>query len=160
MVSREVDQVWQFEDEWVKDHGRDKPILYRDFFHRFVLPYISQTPNRTDWDNNSGDWTFASNMDNLADQTDADKKNMQGQGAQGAHASADACRAACDVRGECLQFAWEPGKCRLSKTPRLGKPVKEEDRDKGRVSGWMVTRIEDYGSALEPCSERDIWILE
>ncbi|KAF2430038.1 hypothetical protein EJ08DRAFT_568707, partial [Tothia fuscella] len=107
-----LDMMWQFEQAWVKKHAKEgatitadsiPPMLYRDYFQTFLVPLIRASQNRSDWDNLSNSLTY----------TDESR-------AQFAHYSVEACRAACDLRDSCVQFAWAPNKCRLGNVVRLG----------------------------------------
>lgn len=110
------------------------PILYRDFFDGFMIPLLTQSNNRTDWDNFSSAHV-------LTDQT-----RSSGYG----HASAEGCRAACDIRSKCVQYAYEPGKCRLGTAIKIGEPVSAEKRMK---SGWLPHRARKFSNSFGSCGK-------
>ena len=133
-----IDTLWTFERNWSttnaisSDYSKAEsyqPILFRDLFQSLLLPVISSSPNISNWDN------LASSLE----YTDS-----SGSG-QFAHMTFDSCRAACDLRDECLQFAWEPNRCRLGNVVHLGESV---DADKRMSSGWVLRRVERYGQQV------------
>lgn len=132
------DTLWEFERNWStantisSDYPKFKshpPILFRDLFQSLLLPLIHSSPNISNWDNLASSLTYT---------------DSSGSG-QFAHMTFDSCRAACDLRQECVQFAWEPNKCRLGNVVRLGEPV---DPDKRMTSGWVLHRAERYGQQV------------
>jgi hypothetical protein len=112
------------------------PILYKDYFFGFLLPLMRASQNRTDWDNFSSSLTYTDHS----------------RGSSYAHSSPDTCRAACDIREKCVQYAHEPNKCRLGTTVRIGEPV---PHDKQMKSGWLVHRVEHFGRKLGECDAED-----
>lgn len=133
-----IDTLWEFERNWSSTHTissdypkfeSHQPILFRDLFQFLLLPLIHSSPNISDWDNLASSLTYT---------------DSSGSG-QFAHMTFDSCRAACDLRQECVQFAWEPNKCRLGNVVRLGEPV---DSDKRMTSGWVLHRAERYGQQV------------
>lgn len=133
-----IDTLWNFERNWStvntiasddSNFGSLPPILFRDLFQSLLLPLIHSSPNISNWDN------LASSLE----YTDS-----SGSG-QYAHMTFDSCRAACDLREECVQFAWEPNRCRIGTVVRLGEPVDSERR---MSSGWVQRRVERYGQQV------------
>ncbi|KAF2401762.1 hypothetical protein EJ06DRAFT_528918 [Trichodelitschia bisporula] len=144
MTPASIDLLWQFERAWQgkhRDEANPPPMLFRDYFTTFVLSVVRAAPNRTDWDNLSESWTI----------TDDTKFG------QYAYYSAEACRAACELREPCVQFAWEPGKCRLGKEVRMGELVKAERR---MESGWLMHRVERLMSSQQGCAGVQPWEVE
>jgi hypothetical protein len=144
MSPQSLDMLWQFETSWARKHANSEekpPMLYKDYFRMFLVPLIRQSQNRTDWDNLANSLTY----------TD------QGR-SQYAHYSFDACRAACDLRLSCVQYVWEPNKCRLGTVVRWGESV---STDKRMMSGWLVHRVERFGEGVSKglCPDGDVWIL-
>jgi hypothetical protein len=148
MTAANLDMLWQFERDWVKKHTPESggvdlasipPMLFKDYFERFLVPLVRTSQNRSDWDNLS------------ASQILTDESRSQF-----AHYSVESCRAACDLRKLCVQYAWQPNKCRLGNVVRLGESV---DGDKRMKSGWIPQRVEKFGEQVGQCKERDAWIL-
>jgi hypothetical protein len=148
MTPAMLDMSWQFEQEWVKKHSSKSgptdlstipPMLYKDYFQLFLVPLIRASQNRSDWDNLSASQTL----------TDSGRSQF-------AHVSFDSCRAACDLRHSCVQYAWEPNKCRLGNVVRMGDSV---DSDKRMMSGWVAQRVEKFGEKVGECKESQAWIL-
>ena len=152
MSAMDMDKLWQLEHKWVMDaadaNRGPTPLLFKDVFRSHVLETIRQYPTRSRWDNLADSYTYTATLRS-----------------QFAHVSVDACRAACDLRDECLQFAWEPNKCRLGTVVRIGesivsgreKPSGNRDR---LVSGWMVSRIERWMQHQDSrCERESAWLL-
>ena len=143
-TSQSLDTLWQFETAWARKHADSKsppPMRFRDYFQMFLVPLIRQSQNRTDWDN-------------LANSLTLDDQSRS----QYAHYSVDSCRAACDLRQSCVQYAWEPNKCRLGTVVRWGEAV---SADKRMISGWHHQRVERFGETVTKgvCSEDDVWLV-
>jgi hypothetical protein len=113
------------------------PILYKDYFEGFIVPLVSDTNNRTDWDNLSNSFTI----------TDSTRTSSY------AHSSADTCRAACDIRTKCVQWAHEPNTCRLGTLVRIGEPVDTQHRTK---SGWLPHRVKKVAKSLGTCPSKAV----
>jgi hypothetical protein len=145
-TSQSLDMLWQFETSWARKHEGDKdapPMRFKDYFQMFLVPLIRQSQNRTDWDNLANSLTY-------------DDQSRS----QYAHYSVDSCRAACDLRLSCVQYAWEPNKCRLGTVVRWGESVSS---DKRMISGWLPQRVEKFGLGVSKgvCSEDEgeIWLV-
>jgi hypothetical protein len=110
------------------------PMLYRDYFDGFMIPMIAKSQNRTDWDNFS-QWHVL---------TDTTRSSGY------AHASAEGCRAACDIRSKCVQYVYEPNKCRLGTAVRIGEPVAADKRMK---SGWLPHRVKKFSQSFGTCGK-------
>ena len=143
-TSQSLDTLWQFETTWARKHADSRnppPMRFKDYFQMFLVPLIRQSQNRTDWDN-------------LANSITLDDQSRS----QYAHYSVDSCRAACDLRQSCVQYAWEPNKCRLGTVVRWGEAVSS---DKRMISGWHHQRVERFGETVTKgvCSEEDVWLV-
>ncbi|RDI86328.1 hypothetical protein Vi05172_g3870 [Venturia inaequalis] len=144
MTPSTLDMLWQFESAWVLEHSKDgpgsaPPMLFRDYFQTFLIPLLRTTHNRTDWDNLANSLTY----------TDS-------SGGQFAHYSFASCRAACDLRLSCVQYAWEPNKCRLGTVVRLGEKVVS---DKRMMSGWNPKRVEKFGAKVDACTAERAYLM-
>ncbi|KAF2103866.1 hypothetical protein NA57DRAFT_62699 [Rhizodiscina lignyota] len=154
----EVEELWTWEQDWLKEKGREVPILYSDLFYYYAgqqlittvdpvtgAPLTSPERNRTNWDNLSGGREFIVTEEELA-------SNVVGP-----FSSAEDCKNMCASQAECLQWKWRPGKCRLGHLPCLGrKPFAHWDRgnqDNTRdlTSGWMEEKIREYVEKLGEC---------
>ena len=71
------------------------------------------------------------------------------------------------MRQECLQWVWEPGKCRLGKVVRFGIPVIDGDdkvkhewngAKRGVVSGWLGPRIVRMVEGFGSCEDKRKWM--
>ena len=140
----EVDTMWQFERDWVKEHGWDKPYLYRDVFATLVEPHIQG--NQTSWNNISKDRRIDSgDKENFESLADWEKEAVD---------SESACAAAC-LRmpdDECIQWMFTPGRCALGKDIRFGK--RDEHEDEHWTSGWILERIENFRNEFVDCDIR------
>jgi hypothetical protein len=144
MTPPTLDMLWQFESSWVLERSKDgpgsaPPMLFRDYFQTFLVPLLRTTHNRTNWDNLANSLTY----------TDS-------SGGQFAHYSFSSCRAACDLRPSCVQYAWEPNKCRLGTVVRLGEQVKS---DKRMMSGWNSQRVERFGARVDACTPENQYLM-
>ncbi|KAK2745317.1 hypothetical protein FQN55_006221 [Onygenales sp. PD_40] len=117
--------LWDFEQGW-RDENGDKLLLHSDVFRNLIQPRFNELEQ--DWDNGATDLV-------------EEKVN-----------SAADCAARCADDAECLQYSYEPGKCRTSKTARGGSGSKP-----GIISGWMAERINQTMTQLGSC-ERIDWI--
>ncbi|KAF7156372.1 hypothetical protein CNMCM6106_009639 [Aspergillus hiratsukae] len=109
------------------NHGffqNNSVILHRDVFRHFIHPHLK--PLQDNWDNLSGEEEVTE--------------------------SVIGCRAMCESNHECLQYSYEPGKCRVSKT------VKRGVEKAGAASGWMTDRIDAILKELGSCGTTE-WIL-
>jgi len=101
---------------------------------------MGASQNRSDWDNLSSTLIY----------TDTSRTSSY------AHSSPDTCRAACDIRGKCVQFVHEPNKCRLSTTVRFGEAVAS---DKHMNSGWLLHRVEKFAQQMGECPTGDAFFM-
>jgi hypothetical protein len=143
-TSQSLDMLWQFETSWARKHAdstNPPPMRFKDYFQMFLVPLIRQSQNRTDWDNLANSLTY-------------DDQSRS----QYAHYSVDSCRAACDLRQSCVQYAWEPNKCRLGTVVRWGESVSS---DKRMISGWLPHRVERFGEGVSKgvCSQDEVWLI-
>lgn len=80
-----------------------------------------------------------------------------------AYQSLENCRDACLQVDRCLQYVYEPAKCRLGESIALGKSKElaiTEDEKPEFVSGWMLDRIDRFVKEAEGgngCHESKIW---
>ena len=128
-------------------------MLFRDVFTKVVKPLLVH--EKEDWENLSKDWRV-----NLTDQSRPyDTEEMASV------QSKEQCRNYCGYLPTCLQWSWTPGECSGSTVVRLGKPAAAPRRDHGKglvsegyVSGWMLNRIENAITEMEPCKDTERWI--
>jgi hypothetical protein len=149
MTPQMLDTLFTFERNWSETHtvshsspefGSHPPILFKDLFNYLLLPLIHSNPNITNWDNLASFLTYT---------------DSSGTGSY-AHMTFDSCRAACDLRQECVQFAWEPNKCRLGNVVKFGEPVAQ---DKRMISGWVQHRVERFGEMqVGDCGKEDPYV--
>lgn len=115
-------------------------LRHRDVFHELVRPKVAAEV--AGWDNMAADKEYnAHDHSSLSDPLESN-----------AWKSFQHCRAVCEGRSECLQFAYRPGSCSVNFSFKLGYARAEE-----RVrSGWMVDRVEELFLGLEAkCGIRD-----
>ncbi|KAK9234746.1 hypothetical protein V1525DRAFT_412093 [Lipomyces kononenkoae] len=122
LTAHDIEKIYEFEQKF----PRDQPILFKDVYHEFVMPYL-----RGDRQNN---W------DNVADIREYSKDNEKQKDSQNtAYESYESCSNACDKWEDCMMFRYRPGYCGLSDEIRLGK--KHEDGDNSFSSFWRLDRI-------------------
>ncbi|KAF2768889.1 hypothetical protein EJ03DRAFT_327848 [Teratosphaeria nubilosa] len=150
VTSIEIDAMWQFQKQWVKEHGWDVPFLHRDVFNHFVKRHIGAT--RTAWNNISKDLKIVS--PELATGEDKDFSKLTSYQQKGVE-SAEACAAACkhEKGFQCIQWMWTPGRCHLGKDIRFGQSD-EADEDAIWTSGWMSDRIAAFEKKHKNCKVR------
>jgi len=151
MTPQMLDTLFTFERNWAETYtvspsrpkfDSHRPILFKDLFNYLLLPLIHNNPNITNWDNLASSLTYT---------------DSSGTGSF-AHMTFDACRAACDLRQECVQFAWEPNKCRLGNVVKFGEPVAQ---DKRMISGWVQHRVEKFGEMqVGDCRQEDPYVRQ
>ncbi|RHZ56579.1 glycosyltransferase family 31 protein [Aspergillus thermomutatus] len=109
------------------DHGflqNNSVILHSDVFRHLIHPQLK--PLQENWDNLSEEEQVTESL--------------------------TSCGALCASKHECLQYSYESGKCRISKTAKRG--VKKA----GVASGWMTDRIDTVAKELGSCRTPQ-WIL-
>jgi hypothetical protein len=116
VTSIELDALWQFESDWIEQHGWDKPYLFRDVFEHFIQRHI--TVNREQWNNLSKDHKCVSAE--LATSADADFSKLK-DFEKNATTSAGAEACARMPERQCIQWKYSPGRCHLGKDIRFGK---------------------------------------
>ncbi|KAK6393052.1 hypothetical protein LTR65_002743 [Meristemomyces frigidus] len=146
----EVDAMFQFQSEWVDDHGWDTPYLFRDVFAHFIERHISV--NRTSWNNLSQDKRFVSSGLSATEDT-ADFNDLQPY-EQEAVKSREACASACMQHAECVQWMFSPGRCYLGEVVRFGKSDEREALEEHWTSGWVHERIEAFAQKFKGCKVR------
>ncbi|KAE8393774.1 hypothetical protein BDV23DRAFT_148641 [Aspergillus alliaceus] len=120
--------------KWENQRDRTKPLLYADMFEYARLGTFE---SKADWDN--GDWGGFREPDDSP-----------------AHASMDACRAACHDHPQCLSYTYDhSGHCIFVPTIRLGHntPATKEVR---LSAGWDVEKIRNW-HASHKC-EKPLWM--
>jgi len=143
----EVDAMFQFQNEWVDDHGWDTPYLFRDVFGHFISRHI--TVNRTSWNNMSQDKKIVSAS--LATNEDEDFYSLK-QFEQASVESQEACAEACMQHNECMQWMYSPGRCYLGEVIRFGK---SDEREADHwTSGWVQERVRAFEKKMEGCKVR------
>ncbi|KAK5117216.1 hypothetical protein LTR85_008984 [Meristemomyces frigidus] len=143
----EVDAMFQFQSDWVDDHGWDTPYLFRDVFAHFIERHI--TVNRTSWNNLSQDKRFVSSALSATDDTLGFDKLQPFE--QKAVESQDACAEACMQHEECVQWMFSPGRCYIGEVVRFGRSDEREVLDEHWTSGWVHERIEAFARKFEGC---------
>ena len=143
----EIDALWQFEADWVDDHGWDTPYLYRDVFASFIDRHISV--NRYAWNNLSQDKKLVA--PSIATSEDLDFTSLS-ELEQNAVKSVSACEEACTRQPDesCLQWMFTPGRCYLGDVVRFGKT--DEKGGTTWISGWIPERVKSYKEELGSCS--------
>ena len=143
----EIDALWQFEADWVDDHGWDTPYLYRDVFASFIDRHISV--NRYAWNNLSQDKKLVA--PSIATSEDLDFTSLS-ELEQNAVKSVSACEEACTQQPDesCLQWMFTPGRCYLGDVVRFGKT--DEKGGTTWISGWIPERVKSYKEELGSCS--------
>ncbi|KAK4540656.1 hypothetical protein LTR36_008987 [Oleoguttula mirabilis] len=137
--SREIESMWMFEQEQIRQrnvgaekqffwHHRDDILHHDDMFRQYVLPNI--TSERADWSNSSPDLVAYSNRKGLS--------------------IAD-CRAICEEKEGCLQYALGPIGCSTANQVMMGA------FSKGIQSGWMTERVESWMKGVKNCKGRKGW---
>lgn len=168
----EFNMMWQFEQEWYRQHPEGDALRFRDVFKGLLYHHL-QT-KRANWDSISTEIKYSDeSLGKLSDEERSRLSPVQQQ----APSSFEKCQAACESRPACIQFSYTPGKCFTSKELRLGyaaesqcieyssvagkcvdSGVKEKANDathqEGNVvqSGWIMKRVSSYMQELDqPC---------
>ncbi|KAK9464543.1 hypothetical protein V1512DRAFT_293294 [Lipomyces arxii] len=120
--AHDVEKLYEFERKF----SPDTPILYKDVYKEFIMPYITETRHR--WDN-------------LADSREysLEKENDHKNPVETAYHSMKDCAAACEAWENCLQYRYKKGWCGLTDVIRLGQ--KEVGDGEKYTSAWMLDRI-------------------
>ncbi|OQN99746.1 hypothetical protein B0A48_14516 [Cryoendolithus antarcticus] len=145
----ELDALWQFQTQWVDEHGWKTPYLYRDVYEHFIDRHVSV--NRSSWNNLSQDKKFIT--PHLAEGLDEDLTIMS-DWEQRSVESQDACAAACEKMRDwgCLQWMFSPGRCYVGRVMRFGKSDEREEAH--WTSGWMGDRIAEFKKEFEHCNPK------
>ena len=143
----EVDSMFRFQAEWVEDHGWETPFLHSDVFEHFIARHVSV--NRTQWNNLSKDTKLVSpSMSQNGDKEFSEMEDYE----RAAVDSEEACAAACEKSGECIQWMFTPGRCYLGNDIRFGKSDEVEGGDGDHwVSGWSQERMNAFKKRMEGC---------
>lgn len=145
----EIDAMWQFQADWVDDHGWQTPYLFRDVFAHFLERHIAV--NRTSWNNLSQDRKFVSeHLQTGMEEDYSSLKDFEKQSVE----SEDLCAQACIKQEDkqCIQWMFSPGRCYLGNVMRFGKS--DERESEHWVSGWVPERVESYKKRFEKCEVR------
>ena len=160
MNSEEINAFWQFDRKrhlaQLNKSDSSRPLVLRDIFDEFVSPHLQAT--REDWDNladdrfyldTSGDREWDSwrlgRMKDPAQYNELEKR---------AHRSFEDCGAACRSLGpdECFAYRYHDGACSMSRSFRLGRPVKRQpDEEMRTMSGWDVDKIRAWIQQQDDC---------
>lgn len=145
----EIDALWQFESEWIAQHGWNTPYLHRDLFAHFVQRHVSV--NRTKWNNLSKDRRLAAA--DVATEDDEDFNTLDDL-EKHATTSIEACADSCAQmhEKECVQWMYSPGRCYMGRDVRFGK-TDERDTDSW-TSGWNQERLQKFRDRLAGCKVR------
>ncbi|KAK7204817.1 hypothetical protein BZA70DRAFT_280072 [Myxozyma melibiosi] len=139
---REIENLAEFEKKY---DSANTPILYRDVYAHFVMPYV--VPHRRwNWDNGADDRMFTSH------DPDIDEAAFQ---------SYEDCKARCEAWDECLQFRYRTERCGLGSRLRLGEMVDGDDdnEENSYSSEWMVDRIREMRKT-QKCEKVGDWERE
>ncbi|KAK4993394.1 hypothetical protein LTR66_006008 [Elasticomyces elasticus] len=141
----EVDSLWQFQMNWVEDHGWDTPYLYADVFTQFISRHI--TVNRTNWNNLSADRKLV--KPSVSSDVSPEEFHKLPAHEQRGVDGFDECGAACTMDAHCVQWMYAPGRCHLGKDIRLGK---SDDREQDHwKSGWVQERVSARRKMHQDC---------
>lgn len=123
-------EMWKFEQNWIK-YKPGTRIYHKDVFSGVIVPGMEiQSEREQGWDNFSGDSDNGTRSDSFEE-----------------------CRELCKADSDCLQFSFGEGKCKMSRTSRMG------EYSRGVHSGWMLDRVNQFGGDLESCKGSPIWTL-
>lgn len=130
----EVDRVWQFEQAWIRRHGRRHPYFFHHVFEELIEPHVSVNQSR--WNNMKSKYARVQ-----AYSTSSDRYGELAQYEQDAAHSQEACAAACRRKpsDECVQWKWTPGSCHLGGTFIFGSTDQPENEH--WESGWLLDRL-------------------
>ncbi|KAF7193789.1 Glycoprotein-N-acetylgalactosamine 3-beta-galactosyltransferase 1-B [Pseudocercospora fuligena] len=136
----EVDRLWQFEIDWIKENGVARPYFFHDVFEEMIEPFVSV--NQSFWNNMS---PKSRGTGFVAHSPDFDQLEPYEQEAT---RSKEGCASLCKrkPRKECVQWKWTEGKCQLARTFVFG--TSDELEDQHWESGWLLDR---FRSELKPC---------
>ncbi|KAK9368238.1 hypothetical protein V1509DRAFT_623458 [Lipomyces kononenkoae] len=134
LTAHDIEQLYEFEQKF----SRDQPILFKDVYHEFIMPYL-RGGRQNNWDNQADIRVYSNDPE-------ADPKNAQ----QKVYESYESCSDACNQWEDCMMFRYRPGYCGLSDEIRLGK--KHVDGDDSYSSFWRLDRIRAVrnGSGCDP----------
>ena len=131
--------MWKFEQQHIlrgiaeaKSFGNreDQVLHHQDVFRQYVLPNIMV--DKENWTNLSPEVVPYSNRENY---------------------SLDGCRALCEAKSDCLQYALGPIGCSLATRVMMGSHAN------GIKSGWMLGRIQDWMTDVKSCTGKTGWTV-
>ncbi|EME85197.1 uncharacterized protein MYCFIDRAFT_153261 [Pseudocercospora fijiensis CIRAD86] len=136
----EVDRLWRFERDWIKEKGGAQPYFFHDIFQALVEPFVAADKR---WWNNMSPKSSGTGYDAHSPHFDQLEPSEQE-----AARSKEGCAALCKrrAREECVQWKWMEGKCHLSPTFVFGSP--DELENEHWESGWLLDR---FRSELKSC---------
>lgn len=135
--SYEVDSMWAFEQQHILrtmaesranslSHQQGNVLHHQDMFRQYVLPNV--TSERRDWSNLSPNLIPNSQGLSMAD-----------------------CRAMCEAKDSCLEYALGPNGCSLSDDVDMGALAESVE------SGWMMERIRTWMHGVDSCRGQTGW---
>ncbi|KAH6695102.1 hypothetical protein F5X68DRAFT_266729 [Plectosphaerella plurivora] len=156
MSTEEISTFWEWESARMNGPDKDKVTRHADVFRAFVEPRL--VPHREDWNNLSNNQLYLkkgyTNRKFSDGEVNRAKKEGLSEVEMHAHESFEDCAGACAEESRCLQFRYNDGLCQLGWSISLGRPMKRELERKSRwMSGWNLTRIEDFVREQGPCGE-------
>lgn len=138
-------------------HGilQTRPSLFADHYRYFIAPRLSEQLDH--WDNLSDDIVLSG--ETFFDLPPFISVNF----AIFAYQSHDNCLHACRQIERCIQYVYEPMKCRLGESVSLGRSVEPILTEGGMpriISGWILEKIDRFVKEAEGengCDENAIW---
>ncbi|KAK9364893.1 hypothetical protein V1509DRAFT_634924 [Lipomyces kononenkoae] len=137
VTPHDITQLYEFEQKF----PRDQPILFKDVYHEFVMPYL-QEGRRDNWNNLADIREYPESLNPQNIQRDKAWRKEHPEAPEPIipdYDSFEKCDKLCQEWGECVQFRYRPGYCGLSNNVRLGK--KQLNSDKAFSSFWFLDRI-------------------
>ncbi|KAK9327084.1 hypothetical protein V1520DRAFT_315648 [Lipomyces starkeyi] len=137
VTPHDIAQLYEFEQKF----PREQPILFKDVYHEFVMPYL-QDGRRDNWDNFADIREYPQSLNPKQVERDDEWRKQHPKDSKPPIPNYDSyenCSTLCQEWDECVQFRYRPGYCGLSNNVRLGK--KQLDGDKAFSSCWFLERI-------------------
>jgi hypothetical protein len=139
MLRNSINEMWNFERNWTKSFGWEKPILMGDVFKGLIE---SRLKNHADgWDNDSqGTKIVRPQLDDIEGKESREWFGLD-EDIRQAVESWQACQEVCTLLDDCQQWKYsKQGECHLGKNFKLGWQV-PKDTEEPWMSGWIVERI-------------------
>jgi hypothetical protein len=144
MPASAVEEAWQAEKNFTREHGWKSPYLMRDAFSALIFPHL--VDHKDEWDNGAQDTSIVKPLlDDLSEQDSQDWYKFDADIRQ-AVTSAENCMKVCELAADCHQWRYTAkgeGECHLGKTIRFGRKVVKKEGEEGWISGWVVERVRD-----------------